>query len=542
MKKTLIASLALAAPMLLAAQSAVDAYTLSQTELRGTARFMSMGGAFTALGGDLSTLSQNPAGIGVYRRSEIGATLDISPRSIKAETSSHSFKTDKTRVNCNNFGYVGAVRLDGALRTFNWGVTYNRVASFDRVFHAYDRGPTHSSLSNYIASFTGTTPESDLSFEYANGGSTPTFNPYLDGNADWLSILAYTSYMINPDGRGGYQGLSNNSTDGDADSQVHEKGYVDEYAIDFGGNVNNVVMWGIGFGITDLNFHRTTYYSESMAGATIPYDNGSGVGDMVNGNAGFELGNYQSINGTGFNLKLGVILRPINELRIGLAVHTPTWYSLSQSSYADVNYSYLNPNVPETDHNPLKGSEETDNSYYNFHMTSPWKIMVGAAAVIGSQAIVSIDYERQAYNNTKISYQNQYGDYVSDDNVNDDTKAYFKAANILRAGIEYRVTPQLSLRAGYNYTSATAKDDVLDGRTEVYTAGMNPAYTLNKTTNAVSFGLGYRFSQFYIDGAYVYRNRKSTYQAYTPYNGIQTPKADLTENTNSIVLSIGVKF
>ena len=544
MKKTLFAALALGVPMLLSAQSAVDAYTLSQTELRGTARFMSMGGAFTALGGDLSTLSQNPAGIGVYRRSEIGATLDISPRSIKAATSTNDFKTNKTKVNCNNFGYVGTARLDGALRTFNWGVTYNRVASFDRVFHAYNGGPTHSSLSNYIASFTGNTPEADLNFGYSDASSTPSYNPYLDGTADWLSILAYNSYMINPDGQGGYQGLSNNSTNGDADSQVHEKGYVDEYAIDFGGNVNNVVMWGIGFGITDLNFHRTTYYSESMENATVPYDNGSGssAGQLVNGNAGFQLDNYQSINGTGFNLKLGVILRPINELRIGFAVHTPTWYSLSQSSYATTGFSYLNPNAPETDHNPLQGNEETDNSYYNFHMTSPWKLMFGAAAVIGNQAIVSLDYERQAYGNTKVSYQDQYGNYVSDDNVNDDTKNYFKAANILRAGIEYRVTPQLSLRAGYNYTSATSKDEVLDGKTEVYTAGMNPAYTLNRTTNAISLGLGYRFSQFYIDAAYVYRNRKSTYFAYTPYNGIQTPKADLTENTNSIVLSVGVKF
>ena len=77
MKKTLLAALAISAPAVLSAQSAVDAYQLSQTEQRGTARFMAMGGAFTALGGDLSTLNQNPAGIGVYRRSEIGATLDI---------------------------------------------------------------------------------------------------------------------------------------------------------------------------------------------------------------------------------------------------------------------------------------------------------------------------------------------------------------------------------------------------------------------------------------------------------------------------------
>ena len=88
---------------------------LSQTELRGTARFMSMGGAFTALGGDLSTLTQNPAGIGVYRRSEIGATLDISPRKITSETNSTKESMSKTKVYCNNFGYVGTARLDGIM-------------------------------------------------------------------------------------------------------------------------------------------------------------------------------------------------------------------------------------------------------------------------------------------------------------------------------------------------------------------------------------------------------------------------------------------
>ena len=81
MKKTIITALVAAAPILASAQSTVDAYTLSQTEPRGTARFMSMGGAFTALGGDLSSLGQNPAGVGVYRGSDIGATLDIDFRS-----------------------------------------------------------------------------------------------------------------------------------------------------------------------------------------------------------------------------------------------------------------------------------------------------------------------------------------------------------------------------------------------------------------------------------------------------------------------------
>lgn len=533
MKKTLLAALALATPAVLMAQSAVDAYTLSQTEVRGTARFMSMGGAFTALGGDLSTLTQNPAGIGVYRRSEIGATLDISPRKISANTGDYNLSTSKTKVNCNNFGYIGTVRLDGALRTFSWGATYNRVASFDRTFKAYN-GAGAASVTDYIASFTnsaagGAPSESSLGFG-------DNYNPYFDSDNDWLSILAYNSFFINP-AANGYRGLSDRNTNGDAESVVHERGYVDEYNIDFGGNVSDVFMWGIGFGITDLSYNSTTYYSESMENAWVPSD-----GNLVRGNAGINLDNWRAITGTGFNLKVGVIVKPVDMLRIGAAIHTPTWYSMSSSGYAETQYSYLNPTAPQTDTNPLTGSEYTEDAYYNFHMNAPWKFMVGAAAVIGNSAIVSLDYERQAYNDIKVSYQDQWGSYVSDDYVNDDVKNYFKASDIIRIGAEYRVTPRFSVRAGYNYATTSTKSEAADGDIEIYTAGMNPAYTLNRENYAISLGLGYRYKAFYIDGAYIYRNKKSTYKAFTNYGNVTSPTADLTETTNSIVLSAGFKF
>lgn len=83
---------------------------------------------------------------------------------------------------------------------------------------------------------------------------------------------------------------------------------------------------------------------------------------------------------------------------------------------------------------------------------------------------------------------------------------------------------------------------MLDGRTEVFTAGMNPAYSLNRTSNAISLGLGYHYQAFYADAAYVYRKKKSTYCPFTSYSGVKAPTADLTEIDNSIVLSVGFKF
>lgn len=530
MKKTLLAGIVAALPMIATAQAAPDLYNLSQTDLRGTARFMAMGGAFTALGGDLSTLTQNPAGIGVYRRSEIGATIDISPRSITSQSPTDKITNRQTKAYCNNFGYIGTARLDGFMRTFSWGASYNRLSSFDRTYTVYNAS-ANTSLTNYIASYTNT-PEADLGFDTG-------YNPYQDSDIDWLSILAYNSYMINPaPGNSGYRGLYQTGTVADSQSEVRESGYVDEYAIDFGGNLGHVLMWGLGFGITDLNYNLTSVYSESLQDAYIAsYNNG-----MTTGNAGYYLTNYKNVTGTGFNVKFGLIFKPVDMIRIGAAIHTPTWYSLSTSAMAAVDYSYFDPMAATDRDNPLKGSEETDNAYYNFHMNAPWKFMVGGAAVIGSQAIVSLDYEHQAYNDMTSSYQNQWGNYVSDDYVKDDVKAYYKAANIMRMGVEYRATPNFSLRAGYNYASTTAKSEVLDGYEEVYTAGMDPSYVLNKSTNAISLGVGYHYQAFYIDAAYVYRKKDSEYHAFTNYAGIKAPTAKLTETTNNIVLSLGFRF
>lgn len=553
MRKTVLAILGVALASPAWAQSAIEAYNLSQTQLRGTARFMSMGGAFTALGGDLSTLGQNPAGIGVYRRSEIGVTLDISPSSFKTDGGvkydpSLGLKNpqSKTTVACNNFGYIGAVRLDGPLRNFNWGVSYSRAASFDRVFDAYTPS-TSTSLSNYIASYT-------TAAAYGNPGFTPddlnfpesgSYNPYQAPEGyDWLSILAYTSSMIAPPQYSGgpYTGLYQpGRTVGDALTKVRERGYVDEYNIDFGGNVSDVVYWGLGFGITDLSYTREALYSESMSNAQVDVN-----GHLTDGAANFDLYNNQHITGSGWNMKLGVIVKPVNELRIGLAVHTPTWYDLSQSGYATTDYDYAEMDYtkpqPEVVGDPLSGSQHTDDSYYNFKLNAPWRFMVGVAGVIGSQAIISLDYERQAFGDMKVKYQNGWGEYLDDDYVNGDIKNYFKATDIIRVGAEYRVTPNFSVRAGYNYSTTNVKEEAADGATEIFTAGTNPAYTFNKEAYSISCGLGYRYRGFSIDAAYVYHNRKSTYHAFTNYDGLQAPQSSLSQTTNSIVLSLGYRF
>lgn len=536
MKKIILASLVASIPALVQAQSTVDAYAISQNDLRGTARFMSMGGAFTALGGDLSTLGQNPAGIGVYRSSEFGATLDINMRGYKTSTSQGTSKDNQTKVFCNNFGYIGTARLDGILKTFNWGASYGRRASFDRIINGYNI-PTQTSLTNYIAGFSEGYSPKTLGFDEG-------YNPYIDSDADWLSILAYNSYMINPlpGGENKYAGLFQNGTTGDAMYTIREHGYTDEYNFDLGGNFNDLVYWGIGFGITDISYWKDSYYSESLENAYVP----SAVG-MATGNAGFDLYNSKHISGSGWNFKAGVIIRPIPELRIGAAIHTPTWYKLTHHYQASVDYSYFNPAIAEGSNNPVTNGNEpeyTDEAGFESRINSPWRFMIGAAAVIGNQAIVSVDYERVAFNDMRVKYSEggYYSDFVNDDAVENNIKDCFKGSNIVRLGLEYRVTPQFSLRAGYNVEASNVKSNATNGTTEILTSGTDPSYSLDKTTQYISFGLGYRYQSFYIDAAYVHKNRKSTFHAYTDFNGFAAPTADVTDNNNSIVISAGFKF
>lgn len=483
----------------------------------------------------MSTMTQNPAGIGVYRHSDIGLGFSVSFRNNAAQTNTSKYSNSQTKGYFDYFGYVGAIRLNGALRTFNWGVSYNRLASFDRRFSGYS-GQTSTSLSNYIASFTDGTDSSDMLFG-------KNYNPYLDSSCDWLSTLAYNSMMINNNGSNtSYSGLYQNGTVGDADFVVRQTGYVDEYNIDFGGNVSDVVYWGIGIGITDLNFTSETKYSESMSGALVYSSDGD---NLTTGNAGFGLTNCKYVQGTGTNIKLGVILRPTEMLRFGFAVHTPTWMRLTSGGDGIVTYNYT-PDAAQDDPRTLSGYEYTDDYEYDWRLHTPWRFMVGASAVIGSNAIVSLDYERVAYDDMKVKYatDDAFGTtFVNDESVESAIKKMTKASNIIRLGLEYRITRSFSARAGFNYMTTNVSNEAENNQLEINTAGTDPSYILDKNTYNICLGLGYRYKSWYIDMAYQHTNTKSTYHAYTPFAATDlTPAADISTNLNNIVISTGFKF
>ena len=540
------------------AQSAIDAYRFSQPDLRGTARFMGMGGAFGALGGDLSTLSQNPAGIGVYRSNELGFTLDLDVQKSTSDARGLKTSDNQTKFYLDNIGGVATIRLGSSvIPNLNFGFTYNKAVSFNRRYKgSIDKLQT--SMSNYIA---GIANNQELTVPDVE--TTDTYDPYNpnDGGiqAPWLAILGYDSYLINPKGNPNnpsWMGQFGDRTSGKANFDVTERGSVDEYNIAFGGNISNVVYWGMNFDIINFDYRLDAGYGEDLTGAYV-YNPTTDI--VAPTDSRWRMRNAYRANGTGFNYQLGVIVKPIQELRLGLAFHTPTWYNMTETYSAGTSMQYYGQNLSASTNDGYPGSQD-----YNFN--SPWKVIASVAGVIGSKFIISADYEWNGYKTMKFSEANNYygGDGYWDDpwdydyysvtpaSLNNDPYAYenediknvYRHTDTFRIGAEYRVTPSFSVRAGYSHVSSPVESKAKNNDMTIFTAGTIPNYRFDNDTNYITCGLGYRHKGFYIDLAYVYKQMTSEYHAFTPdpKSSYQSPSAKLTFNNSRIVLSTGLKF
>jgi long-subunit fatty acid transport protein len=541
MKKKVFALLLCGLPLIINAQDAFDVLQLSQTELRGTSRFQSMAGAFGALGGDLSVLTQNPAGIGVYRNSDLGITLSLDFNSTKAGVNTNN----ETKFNVNNIGYVGAIRLDSeAVPNLNFGFTYNRLQSFNRHYlGGVANIPT--SMSNYIADmFCNVNPYGP--YTSADLYWTDDFNPYYDGYAPWAAVTTFDMKTNN----GGYvgiindngymQGLYGEGTTGDAYYEVEERGHADEYNIAFGGNVANKLYFGLDIGILDLDFRSYQAYDESLRNAYVMADDEDlFTSDIINEGtrADWGLYNYLHSEGTGVNFKLGLIWRPTQALRIGAAVHTPTYYDMRDTYMVQSSLSaYLN------DNSLYRASKSSDENSGTYTIKTPWHFIGSVAGVIGTQGLISLDYEYVANQTMRIG-DDRNNDYPD---VTQNVKTYFNPSHIIRVGGEYRVNPNWSLRAGYSYKTTQVKKGVDEYDYNISTVGSNPAYQYDNTVQNITCGVGYRYKSFYADMAYVHKIRESVYNAFSPINdnyGYEpNVSADVKDNNNRVSLTLGMRF
>lgn len=539
MKKSILFLTACGISLMASAQYTFDALQLSQTELRGTSRYMSMAGAFGALGGDISVINQNPAGIGVYRSSDLGITLSLDLNS----STTDNLKTSQTKFNVNNVGYVGALKLDSeTMPNINWGFTYSRTNSFNR--HA--RGAAYSiptSITNYLAdqaNADGVTVEKDLDPEGVN--------PFYDRNAAWNQILAYSTYLINPTDASGtkFNGLGFEGVYGDAEYEVEERGHTDEFSISLGGNIANMLYWGMALGINDMYYTYNRYYGEALENTVIYNKKDDPDAVYVDGNANLGIVDWNRTTGTGYNFKIGAILKPVNALRLGLAFHTPTYYDMKDTYYTVMRSEFYGDNVAEKNNEYSVEDESPVNSTY-YQIRTPWRFIGSVAGVIGTKGIISADYEYVG--NTGIRILDDRGNEIL--GATPEIKQFLSPSHIIRLGGELRLTPNWSLRAGYSYQTSNAAKDVRDYEgayngtkdlTPVVVGGSSPAYSYDRSVQHITAGIGYHYKNFYLDMAYVHKYRQNTYNAFPLDNDALNVKWKINDHNNRISATLGFRF
>lgn len=515
------------------AQGEMDAYKMSQTDLNGTARYLGMSGAFGALGGDISSMSTNPAGLGIYRSSEVVTTISLS--SIKANTNWNGSKADesKTRFNFDNIAYVGYFPTgnDEGIVGWNLGVSYNRVKSFNRTYRM--NGAQAYSLADYAADLAYGIPEKDL--QLVKGG----YDPYFDSKSPWLSILGYEAGFFDPNQEGGseyHSAFGKQGSNGweayspqNVDLLVNEKGSIGQYNFSFATNISDRVFLGATVAVTDMDYSLKTKYTEDF----------STVDQLW-------MDNGLTTDGTGYAFNIGAIVRPADFLRLGVAYNSPTWYKLTDYFHGEAQ-TIINNKAWDVASTP-------DYQSGSYHLRTPDRWIFSAAGV-GKNFLVSVDYELTNYKRMNLNDLDG-----NDMQSTDDIKKDFGMSGTLKVGAEVKITPQFSVRAGTLWRTSPMKQHVKDGISPqkadgtyyadaVGIVGTIPNYTVDKGTNSYSIGLGYRFTpSFYADLACVYREYKEDAYAFPSTfreNGevfVKSDPASLKTKTTQVALTLGYKF
>ncbi len=516
------------------AQGEMDALRFSREDLTGTARGMAMGGAFGALGGDITGVAINPAGIGVYRSSEVVTTLNFENVSSKTDYTENKFK-----FNFDNVAYMAYYPSgNDQFLSFNFGFAYNRLKNFDRQYQTSGRA-LPGSMTDYMADQANVTGvyEGDMGME------SPTDRWPFDNGQPWLPTLGYNAYLINPPGsvEDFYTSYLKEGDLVDNNLYVSETGAMSSYDFTFGTNISNILSLGLTLSVTDIQYNMYSSYSESF------YNGGL-----------FDLENWMETTGTGFNLKVGAILKPTDFLRLGVAYHSPTWYDMTDVYSADIAHERLyttgalTPTSIETegifrpeDYRP--GILYTGDHASDYKLQTPYKWVFSAAGIIGTKAIVSVDYQIEDYRGMDFgSPDGEHIDYSVDNSVND---RHYKSASTIKAGIECRITPQFSIRGGYAWMQTPLTDDFKAGTgtpgNEASVAGSVSQYILEGDVSYYTCGLGYKFTpNFYMDIAAVFRQQKDELFAYPNVvsYGVQSKGTPMTTDTFKGLLTLGCKF
>ena len=518
MKKTILTSAAIVLACQLYAQDAYDALTYSQTYQQGTSRSTAMGGAFGALGGDLSSININPAGVGIYKRGEFSLTPLVSASTTNNTLNGRETTDDKYSFKLGNIGFASSNISQG--EGFNgvaWAITFNRLQDFNFNNRMIGTG-TNSLTDIWLDEAKGsTTDEIKFNYPYSSGMgySVWLIDPiqYQNDNGD----IEYTTDYTSPY-KSTWSDLNSTDTYGQLINRtVRSKGGINCWDFALGTSFYNKIFIGGSIGIQTLRQKTTNIYSE---------DDNNNLIELRS----FDMTEKIKTTGTGVNFKIGAIAQPIEYIRLGAAIHSPTFYTLTRKYEVSID-SYFDNDIPDAGQShfyfPDNGNNYGDNKNdYEFLMRTPFKAVLSAAGIFKKYGLISVDYEYVDY--TKMHYN------LTDDAIdtydwtpyeNDAIKNIYHATRNWRFGAEGRLGAA-SIRVGYAiYENPYHPDQNMGSKIE---------------RQIISGGLGYRTNDFYIDLTAAYHIWQNDSFLYKGNNVEQKYSAD--NNYLYTMFTIGFKF
>lgn len=510
-------------------QTIYDAAKFVDQDLNGTARFVGMGGAMGALGGDISTIGTNPAGIGIYRSNDIMTSFSLSAYGTESKYADKTFNNDKNRWSFDNIGFVFSSKIgtQTPLRYVNFAFNYKKNKSFFK----------NMSMGGNL----NLTPDKEVvsqTFQMANQANAMNqfenndiatldkdgVNLFDDNYTGWLAALGWKGNLYLKDTQNGDYFIQ--SPRPSSDFYSREKGGIDQYDFNVAFNFYDRIYLGVTIGAYDLDYYKFTSYREDY-------------GDQQN----YFLESDNRINGAGVDFKIGAIFRPVESspFRIGIALHTPIFYKLTYTTNAFLRSNIWIPseNDPNTE-NLIQTDVDTykalnGNMKQEFRLRTPWKYNVSLGYTIGTSLALGAEYEYQDYSSVQFSDTEGYTEGYSHENATSDA---LKGVSTFRIGAEYKIIPQFAFRLGYNYRSAIFKDDAFKNL-QYNSIHTDTDFANKKAQNNYTLGIGYRGTMFYADLAYQYSSYKENFYAF---DDEFLDKTKVTNTRSQVLLTLGMRF
>lgn len=487
------------------AQVAADALRYSSLDVLGTARTVAVGGGMSALGADFSVINTNPAGLATFRRSE----FTISPSFHLNNTEGTLDGSNDAAVEQNKFGLnIGNLGLviskpgrKSNWKTSNWGVGFNRLASFQQNF--IYRGSTTGS---YIDSF-----------QEASVDLAPS---ELSNFTTGLAFDTQALYDLEEDGFYETDVELNGSALLEKEQVVQRKGGISEFTIAYGRNYNERIMVGIALGIPIVNYTENKYYKESDPN------------DDVQFYRSMEFDEELTTSGQGINAKLGLIIRVNQMIRLGGAVHTPTKYTLSDKYSTRMLYDYVDNN----NDGPVESASPEEDDLLEYTLKTPWRFIGSAGIIIKQAGFLTAEIEYLKYSGAEFDL----GDNSTfQQNLNGDIASIYQSAINLRFGGEFAVKV-LRLRAGVALTGTPYADTYIRDNSNIKGIGDGQV--------TYSLGVGVRKERYFLDFGLRFRSQEATYLPYSISdefaNTYDIPTNSVTTNSISshLLMTFGYKF